>query len=125
MSDNTKNKDNAVDASKAVSKGGGSAMRPEIIRLGIALLGGILVLNSYLAKVLFSSYVDPVAREFSAFIGALMLSLPIFWEAVCDLVKGKVHMNELVGLALLAAFAKGDYSTAGAVAFFMLIIITI
>ena len=78
-----------------------NAMRPEIIRLGIALLGGILVLNAYLAKVLFPSAVDPVAREFSSFIGALMLSLPIFWEAVCDLLKGKVHMNELVGLALL------------------------
>lgn len=102
-----------------------NAMRPEIIRLGIALLGGILVLNAYLAKVLFPHAVDPVAREFSSFIGALMLSLPIFWEAVCDLLKGKVHMNELVGLALLAAFAMGDYSTAGAVAFFMLITITI
>ncbi|MBR4673285.1 MAG: cation-translocating P-type ATPase [Victivallales bacterium] len=102
-----------------------NAMRPEIIRLGIALLGGILVLNAYLAKVLFPNAVDPVAREFSSFIGALMLSLPIFWEAVCDLLKGKVHMNELVGLALLAAFAMGDYSTAGAVAFFMLITITI
>ena len=102
-----------------------NAMRPEIIRLGIALLGGILVLNAYLAKVLFPNAVDPVAREFSSFIGALMLSLPIFWEAVCDLLKGKIHMNELVGLALLAAFAMGDYSTAGAVAFFMLITITI
>ena len=116
MSEENTNKDKAK-----VSK----AMRPEIIRLGIALLGGILVLNSYLARVLFPNAVDPIAREFSSFIGALMLSLPILWEAVCDLIKGKVHMNELVGLALLAAFAKGDYSTAGAVAFFMLITITI
>ncbi len=116
MSEENTNKEKAK-ASKA--------MRPEIIRLGIALLGGILVLNSYLARVLFPNAVDPIAREFSSFIGALMLSLPIFWEAICDLVKGKVHMNELVGLALLAAFAKGDYSTAGAVAFFMLITITI
>jgi hypothetical protein len=67
--------------------------RPEFIRLGIALLGGILVLNSYLAKVLFGAHVDPVARDLSAFIGALMLSLPIFWEAACDLIQGKVHMN--------------------------------
>ncbi|OQC14390.1 MAG: putative copper-importing P-type ATPase A [Lentisphaerae bacterium ADurb.Bin082] len=99
--------------------------RPEFIRLGIALLGGILVLNSYLAKILFGGHVDPIARDLSAFIGALMLSLPIFWEAACDLIKGKVHMNELVALGLLAAFASGDYHTAGAVAFFMLITITI
>lgn len=101
------------------------AMRPEMIRLGIALLGGILVLNSYLAKLFFSDTVDPIARDLSAFVGALMLSLPIFWEAVRDLIKGEVRMNELVGLALLAAFASGEYRTAGAVAFFMLITITI
>ena len=102
-----------------------NAMKPEIIRLAVALLGGILVLNSYLARVLFGKAIDPVASEFSAFIGALILSLPIFWEAICDLIKGKIHMNELVGLALLAAFASGEYRTAGAVAFFMLITITI
>ncbi|MBO4513189.1 MAG: cation-translocating P-type ATPase [Victivallales bacterium] len=102
-----------------------NAMKPEIIRLAVALLGGILVLNSYLARVLFGKTIDPVASEFSAFIGALILSLPIFWEAICDLIKGKIHMNELVGLALLAAFASGEYRTAGAVAFFMLITITI
>lgn len=104
---------------------GSKSMQPEIIRLGIALLGGILVLNSYLARVLFHTAVDPIASELSAFLGALMLSLPIFWEAGRDLIKGKVHMNELVGLALLAAFASGEYRTAGAVAFFMLITITI
>ena len=102
-----------------------NAMRPEIIRLGIALLGGILVLNSYMSKVLFKGAVDPAASNLSAFLGALVLSLPIFWEAIHDLIKGKVHMNELVALALLAAFASNEYRTAGAVAFFMLITITI
>lgn len=108
-------------AKKSDNKGG----RAEKIRLSIALLGGILVLNSYLSKLLFSSAVDAIARDLSAFIGALMLSMPIFWEAAQDLIRGKVHMNELVALALLAAFASGDYRTAGAVAFFMLITITI
>ena len=102
-----------------------NAMQPEIIRLGIALLGGILVLNSYLSTVLFKKAVDPAASNLSAFLGALVLSLPIIWEAFHDLVKGKVHMNELVALALLAAFASQNYRTAGAVAFFMLITITI
>ena len=116
----------AADASPASSKVQKSnAMRPEIIRLGIALLGGILVLNSYMSKVLFKGAVDPAASNLSAFLGALVLSLPIFWEAIHDLIKGKVHMNELVALALLAAFASREYRTAGAVAFFMLITITI
>lgn len=116
----------AADASPASTKTQKSnAMRPEIIRLGIALLGGILVLNSYMSKVLFKGAVDPAASNLSAFLGALVLSLPIFWEAIHDLIKGKVHMNELVALALLAAFASREYRTAGAVAFFMLITITI
>ena len=115
----------AKDAETAKQGQSPNAMKPEIIRLAVALLGGILVLNSYLARVLFGKAIDPVASEFSAFIGALILSMPIFWEAICDLIKGKIHMNELVGLALLAAFASGEYRTAGAVAFFMLITITI
>ncbi len=101
------------------------ALRPEMMRLGVALVGGILVLNSYLARVFFSRWIDAQAMEISAFLGALMLSIPIFWEAACDLFKSRIQMNELVALALLAAFAAGEYRTAGAVAFFMLITITI
>ena len=99
--------------------------KPEMLRLGIALFGGILVLNCYLSRVFFPNAIDETARDFSALIGALILSLPIFFEAIRDLIKGKVHMNELVALALVAAFASKDYQTAGAVAFFMLITITI
>ena len=99
--------------------------KPEMLRLGIALFGGILVLNCYLSRVFFSDAIDETARDFSALAGALILSIPIFYEALRDLCKGKVHMNELVALALVAAFASRDYQTAGAVAFFMLITITI
>ncbi|MBR4518864.1 MAG: cation-translocating P-type ATPase [Victivallales bacterium] len=94
-------------------------------RLGIALFGGILVLNYYLARLFFTGAIDGFAMKLSALIGAIILSLPIYWEAVKDLCHGKVGMNELVALALLAAFAREDYPIAGAVAFFMLISITI
>ncbi|OGV70014.1 MAG: copper-translocating P-type ATPase [Lentisphaerae bacterium RIFOXYB12_FULL_65_16] len=97
----------------------------ESVRLGWAFLGGILVLNSYVAKSFLSRYIDPFAIDLSAIVGALVLGLPIFWSAVKDLARGRVYMNELVALALLAAFAHRDYRTAGAVAFFMLITITI
>ncbi len=102
-----------------------TANRSEMTRLGVALLGGILVLNSYLAKIFCSDFTDPIARDASAFIGALILAVPIFWEALRHLYQGRVRMNELVALALIAAFAMQDYRTAGAVAFFMLITITI
>ncbi len=94
-------------------------------RLGLALFGGILVLNAFLAKVFFSGKIDQFAMDLSALIGAVILSLPIFWEAACDLFRGRVGMNELVALALLAAFTREDYRIAGTVAFFMLISITI
>jgi len=111
----------ALPESKAPNK----ATRTEMTRLGIALFGGILVLNSYLSTMLFSNVIDDVARDISAFLGALILSCPIFWGACRDLYKGKVGMNELVALALIAAFAQKDFRMAGAVAFFMLITITI
>jgi len=97
----------------------------DVGRLGRAIFGGILVLNSYIAKSLFPEAIDPLAVELSAVIGALVLGFPILVSAVKDLLKGKVYMNELVALALIAAFANRDYRTAGAVAFFMLITITI
>ena len=99
--------------------------RSDMTRLGIALFGGILVLNSYIAKIFFSDITDAIARDASAFLGAVILAVPIFWEAIHNLYRGRVRMNELVALALLAAFAMQDYRTAGAVAFFMLITITI
>lgn len=115
----------APEAPQAPRKAESKLGKPEMYRLAIALFGGILVLNSYLSRVFFADSIDEIARDASAFLGALILSLPIFFEAVHDLVRGKVHMNELVALALVAAFASKDYQTAGAVAFFMLITITI
>ncbi len=97
----------------------------EFLRMGWAILGGIFVLNSYLAQTFFRSIIDPFAITLSALLGALMLCLPIFIAAVRDLLQGKVYMNELVALALIAAMAHGDYRMAGAVAFFMLVTITI
>ena len=41
--------------------------------------------------------------------------------AIKDLKLGKLSINELVAIAVLAAFASGDYKTAGVVAFFMLL----
>jgi Cd2+/Zn2+-exporting ATPase len=53
-------------------------------------------------------------------IGALILGYPILVTAIKDLKQGRLSINELVAIAVLAAFASGDYKTAGVVAFFML-----
>jgi Cd2+/Zn2+-exporting ATPase len=99
--------------------------KADALRVFLGMLGGILVLNSYLAKRFFANQIDPQAAQLSAAAGAIILGTPILVSAVRDLMRGKVYMNELVTLALIAAFAAGDYITAGAVAFFMLVTIAI
>src|SRR4030095_5499478 len=53
-------------------------------------------------------------------IGAILLGYPIVWTSIKDVRRGILSINELVGIAVLASFASGDYKTAGVVAFFML-----
>ncbi|MBN1675539.1 MAG: cation-translocating P-type ATPase [Kiritimatiellae bacterium] len=82
------------------------------------LLGTAFVLNAYIADRLYSD--NRLVSEVSAALGAVLLAAPILGMAVRDLLRGKLHMNELVALAVLASFAQGDYRTAGIVSFFML-----
>ncbi len=96
-----------------------------LLRFGTAITGGLLVLNSYLAEWFFSGRIDPFAIDLSAIAGAVILGAPILWSAVKDLVRGKVYMNELVALAILASFAIQDFRTAGTVAFLMLLTIAV
>jgi Cd2+/Zn2+-exporting ATPase len=49
------------------------------------------------------------------------MGVPIVWTSIKDLFKGVLSINELVTLAVMAAFASGNYQTAGIVAFFMLL----
>ncbi|OGV35095.1 MAG: copper-translocating P-type ATPase [Lentisphaerae bacterium GWF2_45_14] len=92
-------------------------------RLGAAMIGGYFVLNSYILQWWLPD--QTFCFELSALIGAMILSLPIIFTAVKDLFHGKVYMNELVALAILAAFTGGDFRTAGVIAFFLLVTIII
>ena len=84
-----------------------------------AFFGGLLILNSYLLPLFFEN--ADFTADLSAFLGAFCLALPIVTTAVKDLLEGRVYMNELVALAILAAFAGGDFRAAGLIAFFLLI----
>ena len=86
------------------------------------LVGGVLLLTSYIAELTFDRSFHAQAL---AFIAALLLGVPLIWQAVRDLLVGHMHMNELAALAVLAAFASGNFAAAGAVAFFMLIAVLI
>ena len=91
--------------------------RASLFILGI-LFGGILIVNAYLADWIFE---DKFYSAALALVGAILLGLPIIIHAAAHMYRGKMHMDELVALAVIAAIASMDYKAAGVVAFFLLL----
>ncbi len=94
------------------------------VSLGIlaTLLGGTLLICALLAKFLYDS---PDTSDMLAAVATILLGAPLVWVALKDLAAGHYHMNELVALAVLAAFVQGWYVEAGSIAFFMIISVLI
>ncbi|MBI2946501.1 MAG: cation-translocating P-type ATPase [Verrucomicrobia bacterium] len=92
------------------------------IRLKQTLVGLIFILNAFLIDQLFDkgASTESMIANFSAMIGAIILGYPIIWTSYKDLRRGVLSINELVSIAVLAAFSSGQYEIAGLVAFFML-----
>src|SRR6202051_326111 len=88
------------------------------VRLKQTLIGVIFVINAFVVDWVFEQ--GHTVASASAMIGAIILGYPIVWTSVKDIWRGVISINELVGIAVMAAFASGDYKTAGVVAFFML-----
>jgi Cd2+/Zn2+-exporting ATPase len=94
--------------------------------LVMTLMGGVLVLNSFVAQRIFAQpddkpgMLNPYAAML-ALAGAVLLGAPMVTHAVVHLWRGAPHMDELVALALVAAIAIGKYQEAGVIAFFVLI----
>src|SRR3954468_14990472 len=88
------------------------------VRLWQTVIGIVFVINAFLVDFWFEQ--GTVVASASGMVGAILLGAPIVLTAIKDLVRGILSINELVGIAVLAAFASGDYKTAGLVAFFML-----
>ncbi len=92
------------------------------------LLGGMLVVSSFVAEYLFESpirnaqgdLVNPYS-DMLALVGAVLLGFPLVWHAIKHLAHGEMHMDELVAMAIAAAIAIGAYQEAGIIAFFMII----
>ncbi|HUS47136.1 MAG TPA: cation-translocating P-type ATPase [Phycisphaerae bacterium] len=99
-------------------------VRTAVFIVGI-LVGGILVLLSYVAGWVFDDPASPSGRNFYsealAIAGALLLGVPIVVHGAKEIFRGHAHMEELVALSVIAAVAAGDYKAAGAVAFFLLL----
>jgi len=96
----------------------GKQFRVSMALLG-TLAGGVLLINSWLARFFYGR--GSFNTESLAMFGAILLGAPIVLHAIKSLIKRQMHMDELVALAIIAAFATQNYITAGAVAFFMLL----
>ncbi len=101
----------------------GTAHPRGMVKLGVVILGGIFIINSFLLQVFFQEL--DFAAEISSFVGAIILAIPIMVTAIKDLYKGTFYMNELVALAVLAAFSGGEFREAGIISFFLLLTIII
>ena len=88
------------------------------VQLWQILVGVLFVVNAFVVDWLFEQ--GHAVASASAFLGAIMLGIPIVRTAIKDIRRGILSINELVAIAVLAAFASSDYKTAGVVAFFML-----
>src|SRR5947199_214641 len=94
------------------------------VRLWQMVAGVILVANSFLVEWILEK--GSMVAGLSAMLGAMTLGWPIVTTAVKDIKRGILSINELVAIAVLAAFASGEsqiggYQTAGIIAFFMLL----
>ncbi|MEM9066486.1 MAG: cation-translocating P-type ATPase [Planctomycetota bacterium] len=82
------------------------------------LFGGVLVITSYIARW---SGVPEMVAKFPAAIGAILLSLPLFFESFQEIRKFKASSSSLAAIAILAAMASNEWETAGFLSFILLI----
>ncbi len=89
------------------------------VRLPQTVVGLVFILNAFVIH--WSTDATNTIDDLSAMVGAIILGYPIVWTAIKDLSRGVLSTNELVALAVLAAFSSGDYKEAGLIAFLMLL----
>src|SRR6266516_2680781 len=99
------------------------------VRLWQMVIGAIFIANSFLVEWVFDK--GSTVAGLSAMAGAIILGWPIVTTAIRDIRRGILSINELVAIAVLAAFAAGafksgespvgGYQTTGIIAFFMLL----
>lgn len=81
-----------------------------------ALVGGAMVLTTVLAGWF---GIDGDVRVVPAAIGAVILLMPLLRAAYREIRKGRPSSSVLVALAITAALATGEYTTAGGLAFIL------
>jgi heavy metal translocating P-type ATPase len=85
------------------------------------LVGGVLLLASVLAKYVFSGAIPGAVADLPAIVGAVLLGMPLFIAAVKEIWRGAPSTSTLCALAILASLANQHYTTAGFLAFILLV----
>ncbi|HPD28926.1 MAG TPA: cation-translocating P-type ATPase [Phycisphaerae bacterium] len=88
------------------------------ILLIVTLMGGLLVINSFVAEWIFP---DKQYSAIFALIGAICLGAPLAFHSLKHIGHGNLPMELLVTLAIGAALSIEKYQEAGVIAFFMVI----
>src|SRR5213079_2170560 len=79
------------------------------VRLWQMVAGVIFVANSFLVEWIFER--GSMVAGLSAMLGAMTLGWPIVTTAIKDIKRGVLSINELVAIAVLAAFASGAFKS--------------
>jgi len=98
---------------REAASGGGERLERQLF---VALLGGVLLLVGWLAKLL--GYSEQVAN-IPAIVGSVIVLIPLMRGAWGELRDGRPSSDSLATLAVLAAFAVGNFLAAGFLAFFL------
>ncbi len=83
------------------------------------MIGGMLVLATTISSRL---GVDDMVAQLPAAIGSLLLAIPLVRGAWKEITTSRVSSSTLAALAVLAAYASGDFEAAGLLAFILLIV---
>ena len=85
----------------------------------LALVGGVLVLATTICNI--AGMASSGVTQVPAIIGAVLLALPLFIAAVREIRTAEISSSSLAALAILAAIATGEYTTAGWLAFILVV----
>ena len=85
------------------------------------LIGGMLLVGSFIAKTLLAERIDTAIAELPALAAALILSAPLFFASFKEIRSGRASSSSLAALAIIASIAIGKYEVAGWLAFILLV----
>ncbi|MCA9284087.1 MAG: cation-translocating P-type ATPase [Phycisphaerales bacterium] len=106
----------AADQDQKIREAGSHGAETLERQLFVALLGGVLLLASWLGSMI--GLTEQVA-QIPAIIGSFILVVPLLRGALREVVAGQPSSDSLASLAVLAAMAVNNFPAAGFLSFFL------